>query len=137
MSLKNVSIWHQAEMVDTFNFSTREAKAGRSLRVWGQLDLQSEFQYSQNYTQRNLVSKNKTNQNKKIPYEVEDYLSNFSDELCWNFDGDCIDSVDCLWWNDQYWLINLGALFVFWFLLRWLKIFPYLELSQSMFWAFC
>ena len=47
----------------TFNSSTREAEAGGYQWVWGQPDLQSEFQDSHG-TQRDLVSENKTKQNK-------------------------------------------------------------------------
>jgi hypothetical protein len=42
-----------------FNPSTPETKAGRSLWVWGQPNLQSEFQGSQSY--RETLSQNQTN----------------------------------------------------------------------------
>ena len=32
-----------------------------------------------------------------FPYEVENCSLHISKELCWNFDGDCIESVDCFW----------------------------------------
>jgi len=32
-----------------------------------------------------------------FPYEAESYPINVCDEFCWDFDGDCIDSVDYLW----------------------------------------
>jgi hypothetical protein len=32
-----------------------------------------------------------------FPYEVENFSFQVCEELCWNFDGDCIESVDCFW----------------------------------------
>ncbi|KRY63804.1 hypothetical protein T11_5607, partial [Trichinella zimbabwensis] len=26
--------------------------------------------------------------------------------LCWDFDGDCIESVDCLWWDGHFFYTN-------------------------------
>jgi hypothetical protein len=52
-----------------FNPSTQEAEAGRSLWVWGQPGLQSEFQDSQGSTEKpflkNKKAKQSTNQSNK------------------------------------------------------------------------
>ncbi|KAL6086712.1 hypothetical protein STEG23_032488 [Scotinomys teguina] len=32
-----------------------------------------------------------------FPYEVESCSFQVCEELCWDFDGDCIESVDCFW----------------------------------------
>ena len=32
-----------------------------------------------------------------FPYQVEYCSFQVCEELCWDFDGDCIDSVDCFW----------------------------------------
>ena len=29
-----------------------------------------------------------------------------TDELSWNFDGDCIESVDCFWQDSHFYYIN-------------------------------
>jgi hypothetical protein len=29
--------------------------------------------------------------------ETENYPVKFCEELCWNFDGDYIESIDCFW----------------------------------------
>ena len=47
-------------VVHSFNHNTWDTEAGRSLQVQGQPGLQSESQDSQDYTQRNPVSQNKT-----------------------------------------------------------------------------
>lgn len=52
-----------------FNLSTWEAETG-DFWVWGPPDLQSEFQYSQGYTEKPCLEKtkqNKTKQNKTKP----------------------------------------------------------------------
>jgi hypothetical protein len=30
----------------------------------------------------------------------------FSEEFGWNFDGDCIESVDCFWQDSHFYYIN-------------------------------
>ena len=55
----------QVVVVHTINPSTWEAEAGISLGVGGQPDLQSEFQYSQGYTEKPRLEK-QTNKNLKI-----------------------------------------------------------------------
>ena len=30
-------------------------------------------------------------------YEVECLFFNFYEELCWDFDGDCTEPLDCFW----------------------------------------
>ena len=45
----------QAVVACSFNPSTWKAEAGRSLRVQGQPGLQSEFQYSQRYTEKSYL----------------------------------------------------------------------------------
>ena len=32
-----------------------------------------------------------------FPYEIEHCSSHVFEELGWDFDGDCTESVDCLW----------------------------------------
>ncbi|KAL6089300.1 hypothetical protein STEG23_030049, partial [Scotinomys teguina] len=32
-----------------------------------------------------------------LPAKVAQNLDQVCEELCWNFDGDCIESVDCIW----------------------------------------
>jgi hypothetical protein len=32
-----------------------------------------------------------------FPFEIENCSFNVFENLCWNFDGDCVDSVDCFW----------------------------------------
>ena len=32
-----------------------------------------------------------------FPDEFENYSFHVFEELCWDFDGDCIESIDCLW----------------------------------------
>ena len=32
-----------------------------------------------------------------IPYEVDYCSFKVCEELCWDFDGDCIESIDCFW----------------------------------------
>jgi hypothetical protein len=50
-----------------FNLSTLKAEAGRSLRVQGQPDLQSEFQDIQNYVDRScLKEKDRKIERKKL-----------------------------------------------------------------------
>ena len=46
-------------MVNVFCPSTQKAEAGRSLRVRGQSSLQSEFQNSQDYTEKPCLKKQK------------------------------------------------------------------------------
>ena len=55
-------------MAHSFNPSTKEAEAGRSLWVQGQPGLQSEFQDSQGYTEKPCLEKpnNQTKQNQNI-----------------------------------------------------------------------
>ena len=40
-----------------------------------------------------------------IPDEFEDFSFYFVEELSWNFDGDCIESVDCFW-QDRHFYYN-------------------------------
>ena len=65
----------------TFNSSTREAEAGGYQWVWGQPDLQSEFQDSHG-TQRDLVSENKTN-TKELSIRRHHLFSHFWNLLMW------------------------------------------------------
>ena len=46
-------------MVHAFNLSTREVEAGRSLRVQGQPDIQSEFQDSLGHIEKRCLKKRK------------------------------------------------------------------------------
>jgi hypothetical protein len=32
-----------------------------------------------------------------FPDEIENCSFHVFEELCWDFDGDCIESIDCLW----------------------------------------
>ena len=32
-----------------------------------------------------------------FPYEVDYCSFNVFEKLCWEFDGDCIESIDCFW----------------------------------------
>ena len=32
-----------------------------------------------------------------FPYEIKNCSFHVCEELCWNFDEDCIESVDCFW----------------------------------------
>jgi hypothetical protein len=32
-----------------------------------------------------------------FPGELENCSFHIFEELCWDFDGDCIESIDCLW----------------------------------------
>ena len=32
-----------------------------------------------------------------FPYEIENWSLHAFEELCWDFDGDCVESVDCFW----------------------------------------
>jgi hypothetical protein len=33
-------------------------------------------------------------------------LLQFAEELSWNFDGDCIESVDCFWQDSHFYYID-------------------------------
>jgi hypothetical protein len=33
-----------------------------------------------------------------FPDEFENCSFHNFEELCWDFDGDCVESIDCLWW---------------------------------------
>lgn len=46
-----------AVVVAVFNPTTLEAKAGSYLWVWGQLDLQGQFQDSQGYIEKSCLEK--------------------------------------------------------------------------------
>ena len=37
-----------------------------------------------------------------IPDEFANCSFSFYEELSWNFDGDCIESVDCFWQDSQF-----------------------------------
>ena len=39
-------------------------------------------------------------------YEVENCSFKVCKELCWNFDGDCIESVDCFWQDIHFYYID-------------------------------
>jgi hypothetical protein len=41
-----------------------------------------------------------------IPDEFENCPFYLSEELSWNFDGDCIESVDCFWQDSHFYYIN-------------------------------
>ena len=41
-----------------------------------------------------------------FPYEVKYCLFKVYKELCWNFDGDCIVSVDCFWYDGHFYYVN-------------------------------
>jgi hypothetical protein len=51
-------------VVHAFNPSAREAEAGRSLWIWAQPGLQSEFQANLDYTEKACLDKTKPNQTK-------------------------------------------------------------------------
>jgi hypothetical protein len=40
-----------------------------------------------------------------MPDEVENSLC-LCDELSWNFDGHCIESVDCFWQDGHFYYVN-------------------------------
>ena len=40
------------------------------------------------------------------PYKVEDYSFKVSEEMCWDFDGDCIESVDCFWQDCHFYYVD-------------------------------
>ena len=52
-------------LVHAFNTNTWEVETGRSLWIWGQCGLQSEFQDSQSYMIRPCLKRNKHNNNNK------------------------------------------------------------------------
>lgn len=54
-------------MAHAFNPSTQEAEAGRSLWLWGQLDLQSELQDSQSYIKTPTLKKAERKPYEKLP----------------------------------------------------------------------
>jgi hypothetical protein len=64
-----------------FNPSTQEAEAGGFLLIRGQPGLQSEFQDSQSYTQRNPTQSQKTKQNKKTKTKLKSCLGYLSPHL--------------------------------------------------------
>jgi hypothetical protein len=35
-------------------------------------------------------------------YEVEYCSFKICKKLCWNFDGNCLESVDCFWQDDHF-----------------------------------
>jgi hypothetical protein len=35
-------------------------------------------------------------------YHIENCSFNTCEELCWNFDGDCGESVDCFWYDVHF-----------------------------------
>jgi hypothetical protein len=37
-----------------------------------------------------------------IPDEFSDCPFSFVEELSWNFEGDCIESVDCFWQDSHF-----------------------------------
>jgi hypothetical protein len=41
-----------------------------------------------------------------IPDEFENCPFYLGEELSWNFDGDCIESVDCFWQDSHFYYIN-------------------------------
>ena len=41
-----------------------------------------------------------------FPNEVENCSFKIYKELCWNFDGDGIESVDCFWYYDHFHYVN-------------------------------
>jgi hypothetical protein len=41
-----------------------------------------------------------------FPYEVENCSFKVCKELCWNFDRDCIDSLDCFWLDHHFYYVN-------------------------------
>jgi hypothetical protein len=41
-----------------------------------------------------------------IPDEFENCSFSIYKELSWNFDGDCIESVDCFWQDSHFDCIN-------------------------------
>jgi hypothetical protein len=41
-----------------------------------------------------------------FPDEFADCLFYFVEEFSWNFDGDCIESVDCLWQDSHLYYID-------------------------------
>jgi hypothetical protein len=40
-----------------------------------------------------------------IPDEFENYSFHIFEELCWDFDEDCTESIDCFWSNGIFMLI--------------------------------
>ena len=59
LSLLKMGWLSRAVVTHPFNLSTQEAEAGRSLWVWGQSSLQSEFQDSQDSTEKLFLKKQK------------------------------------------------------------------------------
>jgi hypothetical protein len=41
-----------------------------------------------------------------FPDEFSNFTFYLSAELSWNFDGDCIESVDCFWQDSHFYYIN-------------------------------
>lgn len=57
-------------VVHTFNHSTLQVEVDRSLWVWGQIGLHSEFHASQDHRARHHVSKNSSNEKQKEEREM-------------------------------------------------------------------
>ena len=41
-----------------------------------------------------------------FPYEVENLSVKVCEQLCWNFDGNCIQSVDCFWKDGHFYYVS-------------------------------
>jgi hypothetical protein len=41
-----------------------------------------------------------------FPYEVESCSFKVCKELCWNFGGNCFESVDCFWLDVHFYYVN-------------------------------
>jgi hypothetical protein len=41
-----------------------------------------------------------------IPDEFANCSFQFVEELSWNFDGDCIESVDCFWQDSHFYNVD-------------------------------
>ena len=41
-----------------------------------------------------------------FPDEFENCSFNVSEKFCFDFDGDCIEPVDCFWKDDHFYFIN-------------------------------
>lgn len=41
-----------------------------------------------------------------FPEELENCSFYVFEELCWDFDGDYIESIDCLWQNGHFYYVN-------------------------------
>ena len=101
-------------MARAFNSSTREAEAGGSQRLWGQPSLQSEFQNSQDYTERPCL---KHPREKRGGYRESKVIQEIGSELkdikahSWSYSEQKAKSSPWVVWLSPSFI--LGDLFLF------------------------